>query len=92
MTRVRWFEGILAWVVIVGMVMVGLAIGLIHILDRQIIEQAGAKNLHAEFLRAVSSVNRIMSKPGNIRNVSALDETFQYIFDLRLGIRTLFVF
>ena len=90
--RVRWFEGILVWVVIAGIVMVGLAIGLIHVLDRQIIERAGAKNLHAEFLRAASSVSRVIQKSGDIHNIGELQEAFQYIFELRPGIRRLSAF
>jgi len=90
--RARWFEGILIWVVITGIVLVGLAIILIHVLDRQIIEQAAAKNMHAEFLRAASSVSRIISKSGNIHNVNALEEAFEDIFELRPGIRRLSVY
>ncbi len=90
--RARWFEGILIWVVITGIVLVGLAIILIHVLDRQIIEQAAARNMHAEFLRAASSVSRIISKSGNIHNVNALEEAFEDIFELRPGIRRLSVY
>ncbi|HZH48765.1 MAG TPA: ATP-binding protein [Nitrospira sp.] len=90
--RARWFEGILIWVVITGIVLVGLAILLIHVLDRQIIEQAAARNMHAEFLRAASSVSRIISKSGNIHNVNALEEAFEDIFELRPGIRRLSVY
>ena len=90
--RVRWFEGILVWVVIAGMVLVSLAIMLNHVLDRQIIEQTGAKNLHAEFHRAAGTVSRIISKSGDIRNISALEEVFQDIFELRPGVRRLSVF
>ncbi|HLZ35695.1 MAG TPA: hypothetical protein VKP13_16955, partial [Nitrospira sp.] len=90
--RARWFEGILIWVMIAGIALVGLAIVLIHLLDRQIIEQAAAKNMHAEFLRAASSVSRIISKSGNIHNVGALQEAFDDIFELRPGIRRLSVY
>jgi signal transduction histidine kinase len=90
--RVRWYEGILIWVVIAGIVMVGLAIALIHALDRQIIEQAGAKNLRAEFLRAASSVSRSIQKSGDLHDVGGLQEAFHYIFELRPGIRRLSAF
>ena len=90
--RARWFEGILIWVVITGIVLVGLAIILINVLDRQIIEQAAARNMHAEFLRAANSVGRILSKSGDIRNVNALQEAFDDIFELRPGIRRLSVY
>jgi len=90
--RVRWFQGILGWVVIAGIVLVSLAILLNHALDRQLIEQTGAKNLHAEFLRAAGTVSRIISKSSDIHNVSAIEEAFQDIFELRPGIRRLSVF
>lgn len=90
--RSRWFEGILIWVMIAGVVLVGLAIVLINLLDRQLIEQAGANNLHAEFLRATSSVSRIISKSGGIHNIGALQEVFEDIFELRPGIRRLSVY
>ncbi|MGA6828875.1 ATP-binding protein [Nitrospira sp. NS4] len=90
--RARWFEGILSWVMIAGIALVGLAIVLISVLDTQIIEQAGANNLHAEFLRAAASVSRIISKSGDIHDVAAVQEAFQDIFELRPGIRRLSVF
>jgi two-component system NtrC family sensor kinase len=90
--QVRWFQGILGWVVIAGIVLVTLAIMLNHALDRQLIEQTGAKNLHAEFLRAAGTVSRIISKSGNIHNIGALEEAFEDIFELRPGIRRLSVF
>lgn len=91
--RARWYEGILIWVIGAGIVMVGLAISLIHALDRQIIEQTGAKNLHSEFLRAAASVSRTISrKSGNLHDIGVLEEAFQYIFELRPGIRRLSVF
>ena len=90
--RVRWFEGILVWVVIAGIALVGLTIALIHILDRQIIEQAAARNMHAEFLRAASSVSRLISKSGDLHDVDAIQEAFQDIFELRPGIRRLSVY
>ena len=90
--RARWFEGILIWVLITGVALVGLAIILIHVLDRQIIERAAARNTHAEFLRAASSVSRIIGKTGDIHNVGALQEAFEDIFELRPGIRRLTVY
>ena len=90
--RARWFEGIFIWVVITGIVLVGLAIILIHVFDRQIIEQAAARNMHAEFLRAASSVSRFVGRSGDIHNLRALEEAFEDIFELRPGIRRLSVY
>jgi two-component system, NtrC family, sensor kinase len=90
--RARWFHGILVWVVIVGIALVGLTIAIINLLDRQIIEQAAARNMHAEFLRAASSVSRIISKSGDLYDVDALREAIEDIFELRPGIRRLSVY
>ena len=90
--RVRWFQGVLVWVVIAGIALVGMTIAIIHLLDRQIIEQAAARNMHAEFLRAASSVSRIISKSRNLHDVDAIQEAFEDIFELRPGIRRLSVY
>jgi two-component system NtrC family sensor kinase len=90
--RIRWLEGILIWVVITGITLVGLAILLINVLDKQIIEQAAERNMRAEFLRAASSVSRFISKSGSIHDINALEEAFEDIFELRPGIRRLAVY
>lgn len=90
--RVRWFEGILVWVMIAAISLVGLAIILLHALDRQIIEQTAARNMPVEFLGAASTVGRAIAKSGNIHNVNALEEAFDYILRLRPGIRRLSVY
>jgi signal transduction histidine kinase len=90
--RTRWLEGILVWVVITGITLVGLAILLINVLDRQIIEQAAERNMRAEFLRAASSVSRFISKSGSIHDIAAIEEAFEDIFELRPGIRRLAVY
>lgn len=92
MIRVRWYEGIVIWVMIAGIALVGLAIVFIHTLDRQIIERTGANNLHAEFLHAASSVSRAISESGTLHDTDTLQDAFQYIFELRPGIRRLSVF
>ena len=90
--RTRWLEGILIWVVITGIALVALAIILINVLDRQIIEQAAARNMRVEFLRAASSVGRFIGKSGSIHDINALEEAFEDIFELRPGIRRLAVY
>lgn len=90
--RARWFEGILAWVMLAGIALVGLAIILIHVMDRQLIEQTAARNMRAEFLGAASTVSRAIAKSGDIHNVIALQEAFEYISELRPGIRRLSVY
>lgn len=90
--RVRWFNGILAWVVIVGTFMVGMTIVALHVLDQKIIEEMGADDLHAEFLRDADSVRRIIHKSGDIHNISALQEVFQDIIELTPSIQYLSTF
>jgi signal transduction histidine kinase len=90
--RVRWFEGILVWVMIAAISSVGLAIILLYALDRQIIEQTAARNMRVEFLGAASTVGRVIAKSGDIHNVNALEEAFDYILGLRPGIRRLSVY
>jgi signal transduction histidine kinase len=90
--QARWFEGILVWVLMAGIALVALAIILIHMLDRQMIEQAAARNMRAEFLRAAGSVGRIIDKSGDINNVNALQEEINYILDLRPSISRLSVY
>ena len=90
--RVRWFNGILAWIVMAGTFMVGLTIVALHVLDRKIIEEMGASDLHAEFLRDADSVRRIIHKSGDIHNISALQEVFQDVIELTPSIESLSTF
>jgi len=85
-------NGILAWVMISGIVLVALTIASVNLLDRWVIEEAAAENLHAEFLRAAGSVSRILGNAGDIHNITAVREAFQDILELRPGIRLLEVF
>jgi signal transduction histidine kinase len=90
--KAHWFNNITAWVMITGIVVVCLAIVVLNLLDRHVIEEAAARNVHAEFLRAASSVSRFIGKSGDIRDIDALKEAFADIFELRPGIRHLSVF
>ncbi|MDP2381435.1 MAG: hypothetical protein Q8N00_01380 [Nitrospirota bacterium] len=73
----QWFKGVLVWVVVADVVMVGLTIFVLHVFDRQIIEQTGAQDLHEEFLRDAKSVKRIMSKAGDFYDITALMKCFK---------------
>lgn len=92
MGKIKRFNGVLAWVMVAGIVLVALTIAAVNLLDRLVIEQAAAQNLHAEFLRAASSVSRIIGKSGDIHDLDALREAFQDILELRPGIRRLSVY
>lgn len=91
-SKIKRFNGVLAWVMVAGIVLVALTIAAVNLLDRLVIEQAAAQNLHAEFLRAAGSVSRIIGKSGNIHDLDALREAFQDIFELRPGIHRLSVY
>lgn len=90
---IRWFNGVLAWIIVVGIALVGLAVATVNLLDREVIEEAAAKNLRAAFHRVAASVSRIVGNSrGGLHNVGALEEAFQDVFELRPGIRRLEVF
>ena len=91
-SKIKRFNGVLAWVMVSGIVLVALTIAAVNLLDRLVIEQAAAQNLHAEFLRAAGSVSRIIGKSGNIHDLDALRQAFQDIFELRPGIHRLSVY
>ncbi|TLY14995.1 MAG: HAMP domain-containing protein [Nitrospirae bacterium] len=87
------FDGILSWVMITGIIVVGLTIVSLNLLDRYVIEEAAAHNLHFAFLRASAAVSRILSNAGDdIHDVKALNEAFQDIFELRPALRRLSVY
>ncbi len=87
------FKGVLSWVLSAGIILVGLTIAAQDLLDKVVIEETAAENLHAEFLRAAASVSRIVrNAQGDIHNKAALQEAFQDIFELRASIRFLQVF
>ena len=90
--RIKQFKGVLVWVMVAGIVLVALTIVAVNLLDRLVIEQAAAENLHAEFLRAAGSLSRIIGKSGDIHDLNALREAFQDIFELRPSIRRLSIY
>lgn len=92
LNRIKQFKGVLVWVMAAGIVLVALTIAAVNLLDRLVIEQAAAQNLHAEFLRATASLSRIIGKSGDIHDLDALREAFEDIFELRPGIRRLSVY
>ncbi|WP_455370629.1 ATP-binding protein [Petrachloros mirabilis] len=79
----RWFQGVRAWMVTASMGMILFAVLLNYALDRQSIEQANTANIRAASLAAAHTVSRIIGKSGDIRDVAALKEVFQDIFDIR---------
>ncbi len=90
----RWrLRGVLAWVLSVGILLVGFTIAAQDLLDEIIIEETAAENLHAEFLRAADSISRSAdNSKSDIHDIAMLREAFQDILELRPGIRLLEVF
>ena len=86
------FDGVLAWVTLTGVVLVGISIVLIALLESHIIEQASAHNRQAEFLHATKFLSHMTGKTGGIRDVGVLQEVIRDILEIRPGIRRLSVF
>lgn len=86
-------KGILVWVIATGVCLVAVAIALVNLLDRRVIEQAAARNLQDEFHRAAVAVGRLVRNAGDhIHDVQPLREAFADVLELRPGIRWLEVF
>lgn len=86
-------KGILAWVIATGVCLVAVAIALVNLLDRRVIEQAAARNIQDEFHRAAGAVSRLVRNAGDhIHDVVALRDAFQDVLELRPGIRWLEIF
>ena len=93
MVKTRYgFNGVLAWVTLTGVMLVGFSILLIALLESQIVEQASKSNRQAEFLRAAQFISETIGKTGGIRNVEALQDVIRDILEIRPGIRRLSVF
>ncbi len=82
----------MVWVTITGVILVGLSILVIAILEREIIDRAGAHNREAAFILLSQSVSTTMGQAGGIRNVTALEQLVHEIRKLRPGILRLSVF
>lgn len=90
---IRWFNGVLAWIIVVGVVLVGLAIATVNLLDREVIEEAASENLRGAFQRVATSISRIVENArGGLHDLDALEEAFEDVFELRPGIRRLELF
>lgn len=85
-------QGILLYVLLVGIVGVALAVATVTILDRLAIEETAAEYRRTEFLRAAEWVSNELSKTGGIGNKPKLAEMFQSIVNIRPSIRRLDAF
>jgi hypothetical protein len=76
--------GVLGGVVVTGIVLVLLAIVSVNVVDTMVIGRAAAQDRLDVFLRAATSMSRIVGNAGNdIRDMQALNEAFVDIKELR---------
>ncbi|NGZ12067.1 MAG: sensor histidine kinase [Nitrospira sp. LK70] len=90
----KWFkfDGIMAWFVATGAVLVGLSIGLMTLFESDIVNRAGAENRHVAFLRIAEFVGDMIGKTGGIEDVAVLEELIQDVREIRPRILRLSVF
>ncbi|MDF0652704.1 MAG: ATP-binding protein [Nitrospira sp.] len=90
----KWFkfDGIMAWFIVTGAMLVGLSIGLMTLLESDIVNQAGAENRHVAFLRISEFVGNMIGRTGGIRDVAVLQELIQDVREIRPRILRLSVF
>ncbi|HWG96009.1 MAG TPA: HAMP domain-containing protein, partial [Nitrospira sp.] len=90
----KWFkfDGIMAWFIITGVVLVGLSIGIMTLLESDIVNRAGAHNRQVAFLRIAEFMGDMIGKTGGIRNRTVLEELIQDVREVRTGIQRLSVF
>src|SRR6185437_3104708 len=90
----KWFkfDGIMAWFIVTGVILVGLSIGVMTLLESDIVNRAGAHNRQVAFLRIAEFMSDMIGKTGGIRNRTALHELIQDVREVRTGIQRLSVF
>lgn len=90
----RWskFDGIMAWVTITGVILIGVSINLLGLLETKVVDQAGARNRQVGFLRISEFVGDMIGKTGGIRDLTVLQELLKEVQELRPGIQRLSVF
>ncbi|MDF0675795.1 MAG: ATP-binding protein [Nitrospira sp.] len=90
----KWFkfDGIMAWFIVTGAMLVGLSIGLMTLLERDIVNRAGAENRHVAFLRISEFVGNMIGRTGGIEDVAVLQELIQDVREIRPRILRLSVF
>lgn len=90
----KWskFDGIMAWVTVTGVILVGLSIVAIGFLESRIVDRAGALNRHVGFLRVSEFVGDMIGKTGGIHDRASLQDLLKEVRELRPGIQRLSVF
>lgn len=90
----KWFkiDGIMAWFIVTGVMLVGLSIGLMTLLESGIVNRAGAENRQVAFLRISEFVGNMIGRTGGIRDATVLQELIQDVREIRPRILRLSVF
>ncbi len=90
----KWFkiDGIMAWFIVTGAILVGLSIGVMTFLESDIVNRAGAHNRQVAFLRIAEFMGDMIVKTGGIRNRTVLQELIEDVREVLAGIQRLSVF
>lgn len=90
----KWFkiDGIMAWFIVTGAILVGLSIGVMTFLESDIVNRAGAHNRQVAFLRIAEFMGDMIVKTGGIRNRTVLQELMEDVREVLAGIQRLSVF
>ncbi|MDF0664530.1 MAG: ATP-binding protein [Nitrospira sp.] len=90
----KWFkfDGIMAWFIVTGAMLVGLSISLMTLLESDIVNRAGAENRQVAFLRISEFVGNMIGRTGGIEDVTVLQELIQDVREIRPRILRLSVF
>lgn len=90
----KWFklDGIMAWFIVTGAMLVALSIVAMALLESEIVNEAGAHNRQVAFLRIAEFMGDMIGKTGNIRDVTKLQELIQDVHEIRAGVKRLSVF
>lgn len=86
------FEGLMVWVTITGVILMGLSILIIAVLESEIIQRAGAHNRKAAFVLLSRSVSTMISQAGGIKDTAALEGLVHEIVEIRPRILRLSIF
>lgn len=90
----KWFkfDGIMAWFIVTGAMLVTLTIAAMTFLESEIVNEAGAHNQQVAFLRIAEFMGDMIGKTGGIRDVTKLEELIQDVHEIRSGVKRLSVF
>jgi len=90
----KWFklDGIMAWFILTGTMLIGLSIAVMTLFDSEIVNQAGAHSRQASFLRISEFVGAVIGKTGSIQDLELLEHLIQDVLKIRPGILRLSVF